>query len=171
MEAKNLMIIGGVVLVAGGGYLYYQHTLDVAAHNKFDGKMAILNNSPYWFSGGIRYLIDSGDYANFGSPSKNKLLIQINSDEFNRFKDGGKFYFQNFNWDGLGVYTENDVDNINGFYMDKGKKRRVANWDFWSKLTNSTFDPPNIYIPPNLLASLPTGDPIYTLDDISPKAS
>ena len=93
MDKKTLMIIGAVILIVGGGYIYYQDTLTKAAQAKFQQKMAVYNGTTYFFFNGSKYTLNASDASMFGAGGimNNLLLLPISLDEINRFKDGGVF--------------------------------------------------------------------------------
>ena len=170
MEAKNLMIIGGVVLVAGGGYLYYQHTLDVTSHNKFQQKMAVGSDGiTYFFYNGMKYALTPKQAGMFGIiKNPNLLLLTITSDEFKRFKDGGTFNWVGFPFNKVGVWSSDDTSG-KLYYAQNGTKRWVTDGNTWSSILGSptlNIIAGELDLPINVFNSLPTGSNIDKITDI-----
>ena len=169
MDKKTLMIIGGVILIVSGGYIYYQYTLTKAAQAKFQQKMAVYNGTTYFFFNGSKYSLTPAQFAMFGIINNpNQLLLTITSDEFSRFKSGGAFNWVGFPFVKVCVYSDADTSG-KLYYAEKGTIRWVTDGAVWSSIIGSptlNIIAGELNVPLNVLQSLPIGSNINQLSDI-----
>jgi hypothetical protein len=169
MDKKYLVIIGGVVLVVVGGYLYYQNTITQAAQAKFQQKLAVYNGTTYFFYNGLAYALTPEQAGMFGIiKNPNLLLLTIKADEFSRFKSGGAFNWVGFPFDKVGVWSSDDTSG-KLYYAQNGTKRWVTDGNTWTSILGSptlNIVAGELNLPLALLNSLPTGSNIDKITDI-----
>ena len=170
MDKKTLMIIGGVILIVSGGYIYYQDTLTKAAQAKFQQKLAVgTDGVTCFFYNGMKYALTPAQVAMFGIINNpNQLLLTITSDEFSRFKSGGAFNWVGFPFDKVCVYSDADTSG-KLYYAEKGTIRWVTDGAVWSSIIGSptlNIIAGELNVPLSVLQSLPIGSNINQLSDI-----